>query len=482
MFRCALALAVTSPLYRLCEISADYPDFVSHWVELLGFVFWIFGALHLFCCAVSVAKPNSAVKRYVSTMGPLLPDVQRDDLIFPPLALPNQCSLMRSVSKINHIFFSEFDNVAGPKIVFEVPENKFTTTGIFDDQISSFIITKPELTSSVLTITAGDYKILGYPVLIENTKYQRNALIFNLCFVYDCEDDIRPYESIVKKLGEYLRTVEVETNFLSKPESKRTLPQLMEKLLHELNSLGRCSIAINKSNTLFLKVVPPDRNSDIVVHDYDVPVLVSDMKGLIALEKDLTTKQIVPLIDGTRSVHQISDEVDADGDLVKSCVQNMMFYGVARVVPAFNLSNVYRVTPAIRKFLCDAELCEKCIQFVARDKNDPPGIRDIMTILGDMQHGVAVADWSARHSNIIQKLDQKKLCDFGILQGFIRRMYKYPVNIRFNHISSRSRTIQRFFNGTTHTDEIRTKPESLADQKDLDDKLDADASIRICWK
>ena len=80
----------------------------------------------------------------------------------------------------------------------------------------------------------------------------------------------------------------------------------------------------DKSNTLFLKVVPPDRGIGPIVHDYDVPVLVSDAVSHAGLMGDLTTRQIVPLIDRVKNVHQISEEVDADPDLVKSCVQNMM--------------------------------------------------------------------------------------------------------------------------------------------------------------
>ena len=53
--------------------------------------------------------------------------------------------------------------------------------------------------------------MVGYPIQIDDAKYARNALMFNLCFVFDECANVSPYEPIVKKLGEYLRTAEVGT-------------------------------------------------------------------------------------------------------------------------------------------------------------------------------------------------------------------------------------------------------------------------------
>nr|CAD7458200.1 unnamed protein product [Timema tahoe] len=50
------------------------------------------------------------------------------------------------------------------------------------------------------------YKITGYPVRIDNTKYARNAYYFNLCFVCDSWARTVQYEPVVKKLSEYLFT------------------------------------------------------------------------------------------------------------------------------------------------------------------------------------------------------------------------------------------------------------------------------------
>ena len=52
--------------------------------------------------------------------------------------------------------------------------------------------------------TLKDYKILGFPVKIDNKKYARNAFYFNLCFVCDAEARTVHYEPVVKKMSDFL--------------------------------------------------------------------------------------------------------------------------------------------------------------------------------------------------------------------------------------------------------------------------------------
>lgn len=54
-----------------------------------------------------------------------------------------------------------------------------------------------------------NHRIIGCPVIIDNKKYKRNALMFNLCMVFDSHDNAEQFEEIVKKLAIYLKTLEV---------------------------------------------------------------------------------------------------------------------------------------------------------------------------------------------------------------------------------------------------------------------------------
>lgn len=54
-----------------------------------------------------------------------------------------------------------------------------------------------------------NHKFIGCPISIENAKYSRNALVFNVCFVLGPNVDTIRYEGIVKKLAGYMTSLEV---------------------------------------------------------------------------------------------------------------------------------------------------------------------------------------------------------------------------------------------------------------------------------
>ena len=54
-----------------------------------------------------------------------------------------------------------------------------------------------------------DHKFIGCPISIENAKYSRNALVFNVCFVLGPDVDTIRYEGVVKKLAGYMTSLEV---------------------------------------------------------------------------------------------------------------------------------------------------------------------------------------------------------------------------------------------------------------------------------
>ena len=58
--------------------------------------------------------------------------------------------------------------------------------------------------------TAFGKKFVGCPVVIDNTKYKRNALIFNVCFVLNQDTNTASYGPVVKKLAAYMVQLEVK--------------------------------------------------------------------------------------------------------------------------------------------------------------------------------------------------------------------------------------------------------------------------------
>jgi hypothetical protein len=84
------------------------------------------------------------------------------------------------------------------------------------DSISEYLIPKVELCAKLVTISTPTCKVIGYPINLEHKKFQRNALMFNLAFVFDKDAEISSYEPVVRKMARVLKALEKESEFLSR--------------------------------------------------------------------------------------------------------------------------------------------------------------------------------------------------------------------------------------------------------------------------
>ena len=141
-------------------------------------------------------------------------------------------SLPKNINdRILGIIFCEFHDTEGPKITFQVSFQDWKINlEIFEsinfkqlpdsiiskatfDTISYYIIPKTELKNRLITITIDNYRICGYPVYIENSKYPRMKYIYNTCFIFNKNTNTCSYEAVVKKLACDLKTLEVQAEY-----------------------------------------------------------------------------------------------------------------------------------------------------------------------------------------------------------------------------------------------------------------------------
>eukprot|EP00794_Sanderia_malayensis_P017428 gene17428-19172_t len=383
--------------------------------------------------------------------------------------------------EIRCILFCEFDPIAGPKIAYQSPE-EFISKGQFDS-IAPYVITKPQLQQRLLTLRAFDYKFIGCSVGIENAKYSRNALLFNVCFILDEDSFTNKYEAVVKKLSAYLITLEQETGYISQEETKQNIPNILNDILHGLNRKGECNIKINGSNTIFLKIVqglvhPP------VVLDYHVPVFLWDKKEIFASHWDLTAQQILQHINGCNHVQKIAAVADMDLNLVRSAIQTLLYYGVITLIPVFLHSNKYALTPEINKLSKDNEMQKECIKWVAADISHLPNFKDVFMLYCAMGPGITVKDLCIRHDMAILKIDPRLLVQYGLIKGFIHRLDKYPILIS-DPSSQKLRNLAKWLNGSYSCDEIICRNYAIGESisyQELDLLTETDPSLICIWK
>ncbi|KAF0034808.1 hypothetical protein F2P81_012566 [Scophthalmus maximus] len=254
--------------------------------------------------------------------------------------------------------------------------------------------------------TAMGKKLIGCPVCIEHKKYSRNALLFNLGLVCDAQTNTCALEPIVKKLSGYLTTLELESGFISTEESKQKLLPIMSTLMEELNATGACTLPIDKSNTIHLKLIQL-RKDPPIVQEYDVPVFTHCKDYFIKSQWDLTTQQILPYIDGFRHIQKISAEADVELNLVRIAVQNLMYYGVVTLVSIYQYSNVYCTTPKVQSLIDDKSIQEECLNYVTKQGQKRASLRDVFQLYCGLSPGTTVRDLCSRYSQQLQRVDER---------------------------------------------------------------------------
>lgn len=379
-------------------------------------------------------------------------------------------------STINCIFFSEFHTTTGPKITFQVP-NDYVSKELFDSYVC-YIIPKEELQRKLITVNAKNDKIIGFPIHIENIKYPRNRLIFNLCFVCDASKRTTLYEPLVRKLANYLVKLELEDEFLLQEHTKAQLPSIMANIRDDLNRTGKCSIPINGSNTIYLNIIrvypmPPR------VKDHDVPIFTRRKFPVVPSEWDITMQQILPYIDGFRHVAKIAVEAGVEIRLVKAFIQNMVYYGVVTLIPIFMYSNVYTPTPKLIDLAENHQLQDDCIQYVARQGCHRPTFRSLFFLYCQLNAETSVKALCSRNSPRAIGIDERKLIQFGLMKGIIRQLQKYPIQIS-PESSIKHRLLLKYFTGKHSFQEICCK--TGISYQELDEHVEKDPSVVVCWK
>ena len=220
--------------------------------------------------------------------------------------------------RLRSVFYARFDETRGTEIAYQVPEGLITSCGgpissgaaspvpscssrtsafersesrvkvspqkstlssgfrtLFNfGDVSKYIIAQSPLCGRLVTCTAGNYKVLGFPVELIG-KYQRNYFRFNVCFVFDASADLSCYEPIVRKVNRVLTVCEVSLHLSCFPckytlncEGRVVVPVVPRNFFQDPCHLGA---ALRRLELLFGDVYP---NRQFQLHRAeDIPIL-----------------------------------------------------------------------------------------------------------------------------------------------------------------------------------------------------------------
>lgn len=304
---------------------------------------------------------------------------------------------------ITAIFYSVFHPIQGTKIVHQVPEDAIG--GLSDiaaqkdvlfnfDTVKNYIIPKPHLCNRLVSFKVKEYRVVGYPVNIEGSRYSRNSFNFNFGFVFPYSANTMPYESAIARMGKMFQALEEQSNLLSKLDKDRaffsgeheklklsddieytpgheriqkilllSIESLIYQVYQDLNNYSECCIPIDSATSVDIKLFPI-LQPPVDLHPYQVPILTVKLQLFVDVTCDPTMIRILPYINGVNSVRRISDLADADYSLTKLCIQHLMHYQCIILVDIFQFSNIYAPTNRIGEFLRANNMAEECQAYV----------------------------------------------------------------------------------------------------------------------
>jgi hypothetical protein len=177
--------------------------------------------------------------------------------------------------------------------------------------------------------------------------YNRNAFIFNVCFVFDRDAELSVYEPVVRKTGRSLSALEEHSSLLSSPPPGFSMANLLEQLYLDLNAYFETSIpllGVDLDVGLFpFYMNPPE------VRTWQVPVAVTNLEQMKTRSWDVTLykasslvpagldscvlgflkprferAQVCSFIDGVNHVKRIAELAEVDLYLARQCIQHLV--------------------------------------------------------------------------------------------------------------------------------------------------------------
>lgn len=270
--------------------------------------------------------------------------------------------------------------------------------------------------------------------------------------------DFTSYVAVVRKLNTLFRTLEEQSQFLSRDVSepdKGKIYALCEILLEDLNNYSEAMIPIDESNTLDIKLFPTYPPPP-PLYAHHVPLSTVRLDELVDENWDLTMLRVLPWIDGVNSVKQIALLADADFKLVKKAIRHLLYYGCVLLLDIFSFSAIYAPTAEIGGFVADEEMQAECLRYVAlagditshQPSTEVENSRKTISgsVLAELylslRQDQSVKLWCMENADVVSEIDIRRFITFGVIKGFLYRVHKYAFSTSTPKSNSSKRLIK----------------------------------------
>jgi hypothetical protein len=118
--------------------------------------------------------------------------------------------------------------------------------------------------------------------------------------------------------------------------------------------------------------------------------------------------------------------------IVVECVKHLVVLGLVVLVPVFQYSNIYRPTPKLKILAKCPEMQQRAIEKCSKSELKKAKVRNILLLFASMTHGATLGELCVRFNPAKHNIDERKTVLFGLMEGLIRPIHKYPVEVSKN--------------------------------------------------
>ncbi|KAI9505855.1 nitrogen permease regulator 2, partial [Coemansia spiralis] len=354
--------------------------------------------------------------------------------------------------EIKTLFLAQFHTDLGPIVQLSVPEDAFegeqkTYNKIDFNSIQTLVIPKLTLFERLITVHTGKHKIMCYPIAVEG-NYQRNVLIFNMCFAFDIEADTKCYGTVVKRVGCLLKELEIGGRLLSNPAGQRPLLRMMQQMVSKLNAHGEYQIELDMKGLspssmatgVSIKLFPHYENP-ANIELYHVPIKTIDFE-LAKLKSaqtmyqtqvsedvlwDLVLDRVINFINNVNHVARIARLAQIREETVVLALKHLEYYGCITLVDIFQFSNIYETQHRLMELYNSAWLQRECYSYVTRNGNaGGMEMEELIRLYATVRNRCSVAEWIVENNIDVERLDVRRFVMFGVMHKLLQRVYCYP--------------------------------------------------------
>lgn len=255
-------------------------------------------------------------------------------------------------------FYSEFNTEKGAEIIYQFPKDYIKQEDFL--KISEIVIPRTELCDNLVSLKLGSAYLMGFPIHLKNTIYERTKFQFNFCLLIseeEYEKNYLIYELLLKKVAKTLEVIEIDAEYGFIKKNRNIIFDFFEKLYKSLKAKEDViSIYLDLKHSMslenfyfFFKFIDFSKAKvEILPHQVPVWLKYIDEKDMMYFENSV--KIIIQQIDGISYVKKIASKLDLELSYVIYILYNLYLTDCIALVDIFQFANIYRATSTLKNF------------------------------------------------------------------------------------------------------------------------------------